>query len=148
MGSNMNTFANLVIAVVSGIAITLQGQFMGLMDKAFGTRESVFLTYGSGGLIAALIMLVSGWGNLREWSRVPWYAFTAGVLGLVIVGTIGYVVPRMGAGRAFTVIVGSQLVLAAAIDHLGLFGASVRPLDLSKSIGLIAMLVSVWLVVR
>lgn len=144
----MNTLTNLVLAVVSGIAITLQGQFMGLLDKAFGTRESVFLTYGSGGLIAALIMLASGWGSLREWSRLPWYAYTTGGLGLIIVGTIGYVVPRMGAGRAFTLIVASQLVLAAAIDHLGLFGASVRPLDLSRMVGLITLLVSVWLVVR
>jgi transporter family-2 protein len=144
----MNVFANLLIAMVSGIAITLQGQFMGLMDKAMGTRESVFLTYASGGLIAALIMLALGWGNLREWPRVPWYAFTAGALGLIIVGTIGYVVPRMGAGRAFTLIVASQLILAAAIDHLGLFGASVPPLALSQTVGLIGMLISVWLVVR
>lgn len=144
----MNGLANLLIAVVSGIAITLQGQFMGLMDKAFGTRESVFLTYGSGGLIAAVVMLIAGWNNLRQWTRVPWYAFSAGLLGLVIVGTIGYVVQRMGAGRAFTLIIASQLILAAAIDHFGLFGANARPLDLSRMIGLTAMLFSVWLVVR
>ena len=144
----MNAFANLLIAVISGIAITLQGQFMGLMDKAFGTRESIFLTYGSGGLIAAVVMLVAGWSDLRQWTRVPWYAFSAGVLGLVIVGTIGYVVQRMGAGKAFTLIIASQLILAAAIDHFGLFGASARPLELSRAIGLVAMLFSVWLVVR
>jgi bacterial/archaeal transporter family-2 protein len=144
----VNGLANLLIAVVSGIAITLQGQFMGLMDKAFGTRESVFLTYGSGGLIAGVVMLIAGWSNLRQWTRVPWYAFSAGLLGLVIVGTIGYVVQRMGAGRAFTLIIASQLILAAAIDHFGLFGANARPLDLSRMIGLTAMLVSVWLVVR
>jgi transporter family-2 protein len=144
----MNAFANLLVAIVSGVAITLQGQFMGLMDKAFGTRESVFLTYGSGGLIAAVVMLSAGWSNLRQWTRVPWYAFSAGLLGLVIVGTIGYVVQRMGAGRAFTLIIASQLTLAAAIDHYGLLGASARPLDLSRAVGLVGMLFSVWLVVR
>jgi transporter family-2 protein len=144
----MNAFANLLVAIVSGVAITLQGQFMGLMDRAFGTRESVFLTYGSGGLIAAVVMLSAGWSNLRQWTRVPWYAFSAGLLGLVIVGTIGYVVQRMGAGRAFTLIIASQLTLAAAIDHYGLLGASARPLDLSRAVGLVGMLFSVWLVVR
>jgi len=144
----MSGFANLAMAVVSGIAITLQGQFMGLMDKAFGTRESVFLTYGSGGLIAAVIMIIGGWGHLRGWSRVPWYAYSAGFLGLIIVGTIGYVVPRMGAARSFTLIVGAQLLLAAVIDQAGLFGASVRPFEVSKALGLIVMLFGVWLVVR
>jgi transporter family-2 protein len=139
---------SIVAAVISGIAVTLQGQFMGLMDQAFGTRGSVFVTYASGGLVATLVMLAAGQSSFRGWSRVPWYAFTAGLLGLVIVGSIGYVVPRMGTGRAFTLIVASQLVLAAAIDHLGLFGASVRPLDLSKTVGMITMLISVWLVVH
>ena len=34
-------------------------------------------------------------GNLQSWQNVPTYALTTGVLGLVIVGTIGYVVPRL-----------------------------------------------------
>jgi transporter family-2 protein len=144
----MTGFTNIVVAVISGISVTLQGQFMGLMDQAFGTRGSVFLTYAGGGLLAALIMLASGWGSLQRWSTVPWYAFTAGLLGLVIVGTIGYVVPRMGAGRSFTLIVAAQLILAVMIDNFGWFGASVQPLNLSKTVGLIAMLMSVWLVVH
>jgi transporter family-2 protein len=54
----------------------------------------------------------------------------------------------MGAGKAFTLIIASQLILAAVIDHFGLLGASPRSLDLSRAIGLIGMLFSVWLVVR
>ena len=79
----------LALTVVSGAAITLQGQFMGLMDRALGTRESVFLTYGSGGLIATLLILAARGGNLRAAGGVPWYAFTAGLLGVVIGRTIG-----------------------------------------------------------
>jgi transporter family-2 protein len=54
----------------------------------------------------------------------------------------------MGVARAFTLIVAAQLVLAALIDHFGLFGATIRPLYPSKMIGLTAMMLSVWLVVR
>jgi len=36
-----------LIAFAAGIAVTLQGQFMGLLDRTLGTRESVFITYGS-----------------------------------------------------------------------------------------------------
>ena len=60
----MNNYVFLVIiAAIGGVAVALQGQFMGLMDKSIGTRESVFITYFSGGMLAALVMLADRGGN-------------------------------------------------------------------------------------
>lgn len=137
-----------VLAVISGFAITLQGQFMGLLDKALGTKESVFITYASGGALVTLFILLTRNANLRASAGLPWYAYTTGLLGLIIVGTIGFVVPRLGAAKGFTLILASQFLLAALIDHFGLFGAVQRPLDLAKALGLAVMLGGVWLVVR
>jgi len=87
----LNTLIPLIIiAAIGGIAVNLQAQFMGLMDKQIGTLESVFITYGGGGLLIGLIMVLSRGGNLAGWQGVPWYALSSGALGLVIVGTIGY----------------------------------------------------------
>jgi len=144
----MTSAVQLLIALVSGVAITLQGQFMGLLDRTLGTKESVFITYGSGGLLITLLMLASRGGNLRAGSGLPWYAFTTGILGLLIVGSIGFVVPRLGAARAFTLIVASQFLMAAVIDHFGFFGADLRPVDATRALGLVVMMAGVWLVVR
>jgi transporter family-2 protein len=144
----MGIIGLIIAAVIGGVAITLQGQFMGLMDVVMGTRESVFVTYASGGVLVSLIVLFSRGGNLKAWQGVPWYAFSAGLLGLVIVGTIGYVVPRLGVAKGFTLIVASQFLLAALIDQFGWFGAAVRPIDLPRTLGLLIMLAGVWLVVR
>src|SRR3990170_7475339 len=111
----MTGAVQLLIALVSGVAVTLQGQFMGLLDRTLGTKESVFITYGSGGLLVTLLMLASRGGKLRGASGLPWYAFTTGILGLLIVGSIGFIVPRLGAARAFTLIVASQFLMAAVI---------------------------------
>jgi len=54
-----------VPAVLCGVAVTFQGHFMGLLDRGLGTRQIVFITYFSGGLIAALVMAASKGGNLR-----------------------------------------------------------------------------------
>ena len=40
----MSTAALIFLALISGLAVTLQGQFMGLMDRALGTKESIFIT--------------------------------------------------------------------------------------------------------
>ncbi|MBF2049434.1 MAG: DMT family transporter [Leptolyngbya sp. IPPAS B-1204] len=144
----MNFLFLLTLAVLSGLAITLQGQFMGLLDKGIGTKESIFITYGIGGMIATLMMIITQGGNLRAWHGVPWYAFSAGALGLIIVGTIGYVVPRLGLAPGFTLIVASQFISAVLIDHFGLFGASVRTLDGTKLLGVAILMIGVWLIVK
>jgi len=144
----MKTAVLVVLAIVGGIAVSLQGNFMGIMDQRIGSKESVFITYASGGILAALMMIAARGGHLNAWQNAPWYALTAGALGLVIVGTIGYTVPRLGLTTAFTVIVASQLVVAVMLDHFGLLGAAVRTLDLSRITGLVLLILGVWLVLK
>ena len=141
-------FLLILIAIVGGVAVTLQGQFMGSMDLNLGTKESVFVTYASGGILITLILLFNRGGNLQAWRDVPWYAFTAGILGLIIVGAIGFVVPRLGLAPGFTIIVAAQFVAAALIDHFGLFGAAVRSVDPIRTLGLAMLLFSIWLIMR
>ena len=138
----------ILVAIIGGVAVTLQGQFMGLMDQGMGTRESVFITYAGGGIVVALAMLAARGGNLRAWPAVPWYALTAGLFGLLIVGSIGYTVPRLGLSTAFTIIVAAQFAVAALIDNFGWLGATVRPLELSRLAGVGVLVLGVWLMTR
>jgi bacterial/archaeal transporter family-2 protein len=142
----MSTAALVILAIVGGIASAIQGQFMGIMDERVGSKESVFITYAVGGVLIALIIMASRGVHLSSWQSLPWYTFTAGFLGLLIVGTVGYTVPRLGMAKAFTVIVASQLLTALLFDQFGLFGAAVRTLTLSRLIGLIFTILGVWLV--
>ncbi len=144
----MNSIFLIVLAIIGGMAVTVQGQFIGAMNQAMGPKESMFITYASGGVIITVIALLTGTSHLQSWRSVPWFAFTAGVLGLVIVGTVGYVVPRLGLATGFTLIVASQFIMAALIDHFGWFGATVRPIDLPRLAGLALMLAGVWLLNR
>ena len=145
----MNSYISLIaIAAIGGVTVALQGQFMGLMDKTIGTRESVFITYASGGILAGIVMMASRGGNLRAWHEAPGYTLSAGVLGLVIVAAIGYTVPRLGLSKAFTMIVAFQFLTSALLDHFGLLGAAVRPLDLSRILGFSFLILGVWLIMK
>ncbi|MEI8360062.1 MAG: hypothetical protein RL698_1372 [Pseudomonadota bacterium] len=137
-----------LVALAGGLAITLQAHFMGIVDMALGTKTSVTFTYASGGLAAILLALATGGLDLRGAHSLPWWVFTNGLLGLGIVGAIGFVVPRMGAGRGLTLILVSQFLLAALIDHFGLMGAVERPLDAVRIAGFVLMLAGAAIVVR
>jgi bacterial/archaeal transporter family-2 protein len=136
------------IAAVGGIVTAFQAHFMGILDKRVGTLESVFITYFSGGVLIGLIMLVQRGGNLASGEGVPWYAYTAGVLGLIIVGTLAFSVPRLGLVAAFTVFIAAQVLTGVLVDHFGLMGAALRPLTLARAAGVVVMLAGVWLILR
>ncbi|MGD8362698.1 MAG: DMT family transporter [Gemmatimonadota bacterium] len=138
----------ILLPVIGGIAGTLQAHFMGVMDSKLGTVEGMFITYGGGGLLIGLAMLSLRGGALGEWQTVPWYVLSAGVLGLVVVGIIGFTAPRIGLVPVLTLFVASQFFVGAGLDHFGLLGAEVRPLDLSRASGLGVILFGVWLVLR
>jgi transporter family-2 protein len=137
-----------MVAIIGGISVALQAQVMGLLDKGIGTLEGVFITYAGGGLLISAILIIMRGGNLGAWQSVPWYAYSSGALGLVIVGAIGYSAPRLGLVATFTIIVSAQFVVAALIDHFGILGAATRPLDLSRMLGIALLLAGIWLTMR
>ena len=137
-----------LVAAVGGLAVTVQAHLMGLMEQKAGTLESVFVTYAGGGLLICLPILLARGGRLAGLSGLPWYAYTTGACGLVIVGSIAYTVPRLGLVTAFTILVAAQFILGAVFDHYGLLGAAVRPIDLTRLLGMAVLLLGVWLIIR
>lgn len=135
-------------AIVCGIAVAIQAQFTGAMQRQVGTLESTFITYFSGGLIIALVTIAARGGNLAAARSLPWYVWTAGLLGLVIIFTLSLSVGQMGLVPALVVITVSQFVVGAIINHFGLLGATVNPIDIPKIVGLALLGAGTFLVLR
>ncbi|HEX8618878.1 MAG TPA: DMT family transporter [Thermoanaerobaculia bacterium] len=143
-----SAFSLLLIAVAAGIAVALQGQAMGALNRTAGTAATMLATYGSGAIISAIIWLFrrSAGGSVTIGNLA--YGFAAGALGLVIVGGIGFAAPRLGLSRTLVITVAAQLGAAMLIESTGLFGATARPLDFSKAAGVLVTAIGVWLVVK
>ena len=66
----------------------------------------------------------------------------------LIVGTV-YIVasilllPRLGATTVVALLVAGQMLASIAFDHYGLFGLAQRPIDLSRAIGAVLLIISV-----
>mgnify|MGYP000029406320 CR=1 FL=1 len=58
--------------------------------------------------------------------------------------SITFVAPRFGVGNAVFFVLLGQLASAAAIDHFGLFGATVSPLSLTRAAGIGLMAAGVF----
>jgi transporter family-2 protein len=119
-----------------------------MISQRLGIFESVFIVHLGGAIIALLPLLFMAGGKLAQWRSVPWYALGAGVFGLIVIGAISYMIPRVGVAASITAIVAGQLLVGTLLDHFGLLDASVRPLDLTRVFGMAVVLVGVWLTVK
>jgi transporter family-2 protein len=143
----MSIFVVIVIAVLGGLAGALQSQALGVMEERVGTLASTFVTYASGGLAVTALMLIFQGNRLSELKGLPWWVFGAGLMGLVVVASLGVSVANLGLAAGLTLFTAAVLILGAVIEHVGWFGDG-RSLDLVRLLGIALVIGGTWMVVR
>jgi len=138
----------ILIGLAGGAAVGLQSPLASMISQRLGIFESVFIVHLGGAIVALVPLLFMGGGKLSEWRSLPWYALCAGVFGLIVIAAISFMIPRIGVAASITAIVAGQLLVGLFLDHFGLLGASIRPMDLTRLLGIGVVLVGVWLTVK
>lgn len=138
----------IIIGLIGGVAVGLQSPLASMITQRLGLFESVFIVHMGGAILALIPLLIYSGGKLTEWRTIPWYALGAGIFGLVVIGSISYMIPRVGVAAATTTIVAGQLLVGTILDHYGLLGAAERSMDLTRLFGLAVVLIGVWLTVK
>lgn len=138
----------ILIGLIGGIAVGFQAPLSSLMSQKIGALESVFIVHLGGALASIIPLVMQGGGKLENWRTVPWYALGAGMFGLVVIGAISYTIPRLGVATTIILTVAGQLLIGLALDHFGFLGAELRPLELSRLLGVVVVFIGVWLLIR
>lgn len=138
----------ILIGLAGGVAVGLQSPLASMISQRLGVMESIFILHIGGAIMALIPLLFYGGGKLGNWRTVPWYALGAGIFGLIVIGAISYMIPRIGVAASITTIVAGQLLVGTILDHFGMLGAAERPLDTTRVIGLVIVMVGVWLTVK
>ncbi|HEX6269837.1 MAG TPA: DMT family transporter [Anaerolineales bacterium] len=138
----------LLIGLVGGVAVGLQAPMASMISQRLGLFESVFIVHLGGAAVAFIPLLIHGGGRLGQWRNLPWYTLAAGIFGLIVIGAISYIIPRVGIAAAIITIIAGQLFVSTILDHFGLLGAAGKSLDATRVIGLAVILLGVWLTVK
>jgi transporter family-2 protein len=138
----------ILIGLAGGVAVGIQSPLASMISQRLGLFESVLIIHLGGAVVALIPLLIYGGGKLGQWRSLPWYTLGAGIFGLIVIGAISYMIPRIGVAAAITTIVAGQLLVGTILDHFGLLGAVEKSLDPARVIGLVVVLVGVWLTVK
>ena len=123
--------------------------FQGVMNTRLGDKVGVLETnvfvQGTGLVLALVIMLIFGKGNLALLPQAPWYAWLGGLLAPVITVTVMLGMGMLNPLLAVSTILIAQLGVAALIDSLGWLGVTPAPFTWHNVVGLVLMCAGVVL---
>ena len=125
-------------ALLAGAFIPLIGILNARVGRALG--EPIYATvivFFVAILIALLISIVFGKSSLTtsNLQNLAPFDFGAGLIVAFYVISATVLAPKIGVANFIVMAVSSQILFSLMIDHFGLFGAPVKPIDLTKIFG-------------
>ncbi len=126
-------------ALVAGAAMSVQGVMNTRLGDKVGVLETSAFVQLTGFVLALVIALIFGKGNIRLLPQAPWYSWLGGVLAPVITVTVMLSIAGLSPTIGISTILLAQLTVAALIDAFGWLGAEKLPFTWQKCIGIALM---------
>lgn len=128
------------LMLFAGIGVPLLAALNARLGANIGSPASAALILFLVAVAAtAGVVAVTGARGFSALPDQPRHLFLAGLLVALYVLSITFVAPTFGVGNAVFFVLLGQLVSAAAIDHFGLFGAQVQPVNPLRLLGILVM---------
>lgn len=132
-----------LFAILAGALMSIQGVFNTRVSEKIGLLESNVIVQGSALILAIIAMLLFGKGDISKLAECNKVYLLGGVIGFFITITVMLSISDLSPTVAISVILISQLLVAALIDAFGLFGAEKVPFTWTKYVGIALMIIGV-----
>ncbi|MGG3182731.1 DMT family transporter [Priestia megaterium] len=135
-----------VLAFVAGASLSIEGAIGGTLGRNIGQIETTFYMFILGFMTLTVITLFFGRGNLSQIFKVPKWQLLGGTLGSFYNLMLVISVPIIGVGISVIAALFGQIAASALIEHKGWLGSSTIKFNKNKSIAIILLAVSLYLV--
>jgi transporter family-2 protein len=135
------TSAAVALAILAGLAGSVQVAVMGRFGGRIGVIEALTFSTGVQLILSLAILVVArfGFGGLGGAFRAPAWMWLGGLMGLTVVFSITFAQPRIGATATIGILIAGQLVMGAVIDKLGLFGVEQIDISPARAAGIVLL---------
>lgn len=129
----------IIFSIIAGMSMSIQGVMNTRLGEGIGNMEANAFVQGTAFALALIVLLFYRQGSFAELGQVNKLYWLGGVLGLVITLTVMLGIKNLGTTLAISIILISQLLIAAVIDAFGLMGSEKVAFGWSKYVGLALM---------
>lgn len=131
--------SGIIFSIVAGMAMSIQGVMNTRLGEGIGNMEANAFVQGTAFALALGVLLFYREGSFSELGAVNKLYWLGGALGLVITLTVMLGIKNLGTTLAISIILISQLLVAALIDAFGLMGSEKIAFGWPKYLGLALM---------
>ena len=131
--------SGIIFSIAAGMAMSIQGVMNTRLGEGIGNMEANAFVQGTAFALALGVLLFYRQGSFAELGSVNKLYWFGGVLGLVITLTVMLGIKNLGTTLAISIILISQLLVAALIDAFGLMGTEKLAFGWTKVLGLAMM---------
>jgi len=146
-----NTYFYLLIALLAGAMMPTQAATNNKMAAFVDSPVlAAFISFfvGTIALLAYLLLTGIPLANIAGVREAPAIAWAGGLLGAFFVAASVTLVPRLGVALTFSLIIAGQMIVTLVIDHFGLLGVEVKPVNWPRMAGIILITGGVVLIRR
>ena len=131
--------AGIIFSIIAGMSMSIQGVMNTRLGEGIGNVEANAFVQGTAFLLALAVLIFYRQGSFTALGQVNKLYWLGGLFGLVITLTVMLGIKNLGPTVAISVILISQLTVAALIDAFGLMGSEKLAFTWSKYVGLALM---------
>ncbi len=140
--------SGIIFAIIAGSAMSIQGVMNTRLSEKIGLYESNVIVQGTAFILALIALWIMGKGNFRALGEVNKLYLLGGVFGILITVTVMLAIGKLSPTVAISIILISQLAVAALIDAFGIMGSGKVAFSWNKYVGLALMIGGVLLFKR
>ncbi|MGM9574296.1 MAG: DMT family transporter [Oscillospiraceae bacterium] len=129
----------IIFSIIAGMAMSVQGVMNTRLGEGIGNMEANAFVQGTAFALALIVLIFWRQGSFTALGQVNKLYWLGGVLGIVITLTVMLGIKSLGTTLSISIILISQLLIAAVIDAFGLMGSEKVAFGWSKYVGLALM---------
>jgi transporter family-2 protein len=144
-------YGPMTLTALAGATLAVQVGLNSTMREYAGSPMAAALVnfvVGTAFLAVAVLSARGSLASLAQATGAPWWAWGGGILGGLYIAASAAFGPAIGGATFLALIVAGQMVTALALDHYGLLGFPVRPLDAWRVAGAILVVCGMFLLAR
>jgi transporter family-2 protein len=124
-----------LLAGAAGVMIPLQAVVNARLGRAIGgPLWAAALSSVVVAAVLACLALALGkpWPRLSQMTDLPWWVWTGGLCGAVVLSATTVVTPRIGAANMIALVMTGQVIAAMTLDRLGWFEMAIQPFSAQR----------------
>lgn len=138
-----------MLALLLGAIISIYFPMIAQSARILGSGPLANVPFFAVGLVSSVILAVatgSRWAEFQKIPALPLWLLTPGIMSAGLILGSSYLIPRIGLGPFFVLMVSGQVLAGMLFGQMGLFGMAQSPLTLGKAVGALMVIGGVTLV--